>query len=279
MTNQELLDEYFSVFKLRGYSKNTINNYSYDFNMFLDFIEKNLLDVTTTDIRGFLAFRSESIKKSTLVNKINILKSLFSFLTEEGYMEENPTDRIQKPSFNDNERRYLKLEEIEQIRIDVKDNFKIMLFELLYSSGIRVSEAYDLNWEDIDFYNREILVKHGKGDKARVTKMSIRAKLLLERYKNNRSDNHKWVLQSNYNQRMSTESIQRHIGDVGNIVNLEIKLTPHKLRHSFATTLSRRNTPIEVIQELLGHTDINTTKRYIEVNRDNVDYSYNQAFI
>ena len=278
MTNKQILQEYFSIFQLRGYAETTITNYKYDFKVFEHFVQKSFLDVTTSDIRQYLGEKSKELAKSTIVNKINVLSSLYTFLEEESYIEKNPMDRIQKPSFNDNKRRYLKLEEVEIIRLEINDLFKMMLFELLYSSGMRVSEIHNLNWEDIDFRDREIHIKHGKGDKARVTKMSIRASLLLQKYKESRKDNNEWVLQSNYKSRMSTESIQRHIKQIGEVEGVKINLTPHKLRHTFATTLSRKNIPVEVIKELLGHDSLDTTMGYIQVNKENIDFNYNQAF-
>jgi len=156
--------------------------------------------------------------------------------------------------------------------------FDTVLFETLYSSGLRVSECSDLNWSDIDFIQNEIQVIEGKGKKNRITKLSIKAELLLKRYKNKRKDNNEWIFQSRYTRRMSRNTIERRIKKLGKRVGLDINLTPHKLRHSFATNLSRKNVPIEVIKELMGHEDINTTMRYVEVDKNNIDYNYNQAF-
>lgn len=156
--------------------------------------------------------------------------------------------------------------------------FDITVFETFLSSGLRVSELTELDWNNIDFRDREIHVLHGKGDKARITKFSIKAKLLLEKYKKTRLDDNEWVVQSQYKQRMSTESVQRHIGNIGKKVNLPIRLTPHKLRHTFATILARKGTPIEVIQELMRHSNINTARRYIKVDKSNINYQFNQSF-
>ena len=278
MTNKEIIEEYFDIFRLRGYAETTITNYEYDFNSLDNFLDKSFLEVTTRDIRKYLGIKSRELKQSTIVNKINVFSSLFTFLKEEGYIDKSPMERIQKPNFNDNERRYLNLEEIEMIRLEINDLFKTMLFELLYSSGMRVSEAHNLNWSDINFRTREIHIRHGKGDKARMTKMSIKTSLLLKKYKQTREDDNIWVLQSNYKNRMSTESIQRHIKQLGEIDGVDINLTPHKLRHTFATTLSRKNIPVEIIKELLGHDSLDTTMGYIEVSKENIDFNYNQAF-
>ena len=278
MTNKEIIEEYFDIFRLRGYAETTITNYEYDFNSLDNFLNKSFLEVTTRDIRKYLGIKSRELKQSTIVNKINVFSSLFTFLKEEGYIDKSPMERIQKPNFNDNERRYLNLEEIEMIRLEINDLFKIMLFELLYSSGMRVSEAHNLNWSDINFRTREIHIRHGKGDKARMTKMSIKTSLLLKKYRQTRKDDNVWVLQSNYKNRMSTESIQRHIKQLGEIDGVDINLTPHKLRHTFATTLSRKNIPVEIIKELLGHDSLDTTMGYIEVSKENIDFNYNQAF-
>lgn len=279
MTNKEILEEYFDLFELRGRSKLTIKHYKYDFNQFFNILNnKNYEKITTKDIRKYLREKKKDVKLSTLRTKITIIKSFFNWLVDERHIEENPAKHIQKPHVNDNERRYLTPEEIEIIRLEIDDPFDIMLFEVLYSSGLRVSEAVDLNWRDINFNNREIKVLHGKGDKARTTKISIKAKLLLERYRSRREDNNEWVFQSRYNRRMSKNTIERRVKNIGKRADIDIKLTPHKLRHSFATALARRNVSIEVIQELLGHSDLNTTRGYVEVGKDNVTYNYNQVF-
>lgn len=279
MTNKEILEEYFSIFELRGCSPATIRNIKYDFNQFFKILNnKHYEKITTSDIRDYLREKKKTVKLITIRNKITVISAFFNWLANEGHIKENPARLIQKPRVNDNERRYLTIEEIEIIRLDITEPFDILLFEVLYSSGIRVSEAVNLDWDDIDFEKEEMVVL-GKGNKKRTVKFSTKAKLLLLRYKDKRKDDDQHVFRSCYKQRMSKETIERRVGKIGERAGIKIRITPHKLRHSFATTLAKRNTPIEVIQALMGHEDINTTKRYIEISQENVSYNYNQAFM
>lgn len=279
MDNQEILDEYFSIFRLRGRSESTILNYTYFFNEFFSYLEgKNYRNITTKNIRKYLKYKKSHNQLSSIHSKITVLKAFFKWLKTENYRKENPTKVIQKPKYVDNERRFLKPKEIELIRLDNNSFRDKVLFETLYSSGIRVSECVKLNWDDINFITNELKVIKGKGNKTRITKISIKTNILLQRYKKQRNDNDKWVFQSNYKQRMSKETVERSIKKLGERIGIEIVLTPHKLRHTFATTLSRKGVAVEIIKELMGHSDINTTMRYVEVDRGNIDYNYNQAF-
>lgn len=279
MNNQEILDEYFSLFELRGRSQSTIINYTYFFDEFFRYLEnKNFKDITTKDIRKYLKYKKSHNQLSSIANKITVLKAFFKWLQLENYRPNNPTKVIQKPKIVDNERRFLKPKEIELIRLDNKDFMDRILFETIYSSGIRVSECMKLNWNNINFNTNELKVIEGKGNKTRLTKISIKTNILLQRYRKQREDDDKWIFQSRYTRRMSTETIERRIKNLGKRIEIEIVLTPHKLRHTFATTLSRKGVPVEIIKELMGHTDINTTMGYVDVDRGNIDYNYNQAF-
>ena len=222
--------------------------------------------------------KKENVKPSTINNKISTLRAFFNWLEKEHLIENNPMNRIEKPKVYDNKRRHLNNCELEFLRIKNKKLIDDVMLEIFVSSGIRVSEMVNLNWDNINIEDRELQVIEGKGGKDRITKLSTRAVIFLERYRNKRQDNEPWVLQSNFKQRMSKESIERHIKNLGEIPEIKITLTPHKLRHTFATNLAKKGTPIEVIQVLMGHSDINTTKRYIKTSKANIDYYFDKTF-
>jgi len=223
--------------------------------------------------------KKQEVVPATINSKISVLRAFFNWLESENLITNNPMNRIEKPKVYDNKRRYLTNYELEYLRIMDKKLIDDVMLELFVSSGIRVSEMVNLDWENINFKDRELQVINGKGGKDRITKLSTRAVILLEKYRETRKDDNPWVLQSNYKRRMSKESIERHINNLGNIPQIKIELTPHKLRHTFATNLANAGTSIEVIQELMGHENINTCRRYIEVDRNNIDYSYNKVFL
>jgi len=124
LTNEEVLEEYFSLFELRGRSELTIQNYKYEFNEFFKILKgKNYEKITVKDIRKYLRYKKKKVKLSTIRHKITVLKTFFKWLKEEGYNNENPAKIIQKPKVTDNERRHLKPKEIEIIRLDNDDFF------------------------------------------------------------------------------------------------------------------------------------------------------------
>lgn len=279
MNNKKIIEEFFNIFKLRGYSDVSVKNYNYTFNEFFNFIDKNYKNIVKSDIREYLIYKKDDgAKNSTLTNKINTLSSLFSWLKEEKYIDNNPMKKIIKPKFNDTKRKHLTPKEIELIRLEIDNLFDLTLFELLYSSGIRVSEAVELNWENLEFDNRELTVVNGKGNKDRVTKFSVKTAILLQRYREKREDNSEWVFQSQLKRRMSKESIERHIKNLGKDANLSIKVTPHRLRHSFATLCSEKGIDIHIIKQLLGHKDLKTTMKYISIGKNNITHQYDIAF-
>ena len=273
-----ILEKYNKVLKIRGRAKSTLKMYNYTLINFLDNIDEDFTTIEVDIIRDYISKEQEKNKRTTVNTKIAIIKSFFKWLREEGIRDNNPTINLKKSKVIDNQRRYLKPEEIEIIRLKDFSLLNKLIFEVLLTSGIRVSEARNLDWNDINFPRRSLLVQKGKGGKSRVTKFSIRAKLLLIKYRELREDDDKWVFQSDFKKRMSVKSLQRRVSKIGEKTKIGINLTPHRLRHTFATMLSKNSTPIEVIQELLGHENLNTTKRYIHVSQDSVDFHFNQVF-
>ena len=273
--NISILKEYLHVMKLRGRAKTTLESYELFLKRFIKGLDKPIKRVNTRNIRSFLMQEEDKgNSKSTIATKISILKSYFNWLEREEIITKNPVEKIEKPKFNNDKPKHLTYEEIERIRdLDMKLIDKV-LFEVLYSSGIRVSEAVNLDWEDIDFDNRQLYVKNGKGSKDRTTLLSVKSIYLLKKYKRLRKDSDKCVFRSNYRQRMSKESIERHIRLLGEKSNLRKRLYPHRLRHSCATHLLSQGLAINNIQKLLGHSKVTTTERYSRTNFNDVDYNY-----
>lgn len=274
------MEEYRYILNLRDRSDLTIENYFYTLEeLFTDnLLEKDITDITTRDIRHYLMEKKQEVVPSTILSLISTLKAFFNWLEKERLITDNPINRIQKPKVYDNKRRNLNNYELEFLRIKKKKLIDDVMLEVFVSSGIRVSEMVSLNWNNINIEDKELQVIDGKGGKDRITKLSTRAIIFLEMYKEVRQDNNEWVLQSNYKRRMSKETIERHIRLLGEIPQIKIELTPHKLRHTFATNLARKGTPIDVIQVLMGHEDINTTKRYIETSKANIDFYFDKTF-
>ena len=155
--------------------------------------------------------------------------------------------------------------------------FERALVELLYSSGLRVSEAVALDWSDIGWQERTITVRDGKGGSRRVAPMSTRASLLLRRLKEERQDDEPWVFRSQFRRRMSKEAITRWIRNLGERAGINGRLTPHRFRHSLATHLLEAGVPIDVVQAILGHSSVATTQVYARTQRSSIETHYRRV--
>ncbi len=273
--SRELVDKFISAKQLRT---RTVKGFSLFLNRFAESVDVSVDCLDTNDIRGFLdKERERGNSINTIITKIGRLNSFYAWLLQEEYIDKNPMLRIEIPRETKTPPKSLSYEEIEKLR-DAASGIRKVMFEVLYSTGLRVSEAVNLDRQDIDFAEKVVWVREGKGGKSRQTRLSTRASMILKQYLNNRTNDEPWVFRSNYNRRMCKESIERHIRILGEKAGLRKRLTPHMLRHSFATHLLDGGTPIEMVQYLLGHESVKTTQVYARTNPKNVDHFYNRVF-
>lgn len=273
--SKELIADYLAAKQLRP---KTAKGYSQFLHRFAESIVLPVDSLDTNDIRDFLdGERARGNTANTIITKIRKLNSFYSWLLQEEYIDKNPMLRVEMPRETKTPPKHLTYEEIEKVR-DAADGIRKVLFEVLYSTGLRVSEAVNLDRQDIDFVEKTVWVRDGKGGKSRQARLSTRAAMVLKQYLNNRSDDEPWVFRSNYRRRMSKESITWHIRLLGEEAGLRKRLTPHMLRHSFATHLLDGGTPIELVQHLLGHESVKTTQVYAQTNPRNIDHFYSRVF-
>lgn len=274
-----LIEEYLSVQRQRGRRPRTIESYRLFLTRFARELGKPVDEATTRDIRRFL-MREESERgnvQSTVTRKIHILSSLYKWLHREEIIDRNPMARIDAPADDESPPKYLTVEELERVRDACRSFMDRLLVELLYSSGVRVSEAVALDWTDIDWEGKRALVRDGKGGKARVVPLSTRAVMLLREYRKRRTDEQPWVFQSQFRQRMSKAAIQSRMRKLGERAGLTERLTPHRLRHTLATHLLAGGTPIHVVQEILGHASVRTTQVYARTQMEQVEMYYRRV--
>ncbi len=245
---------------------------------FAESLDISVDSATTQTIRTFLdEERKRGNSNNSIVTKIHRLNSFYGWLLNEEYILKNPMNRVEKPAETKAPPKHLTYEEIELLRETATGVTKV-IFEVLYSTGLRVSELVDLDKQDIDFVEKTVWVKDGKGGKARHTKLSTRAAMVLKQHLASRTDNDPWVFRSNFKQRMSTNSVGRYLKILGEKAGIRRKLTPHMLRHTFATHLLDGGTPIELVQYLLGHESVKTTQVYAKTNPKNVEHFYARVF-
>jgi integrase/recombinase XerD len=276
----DLLRDYLDSQRLRGLRMSTLDAYEQFLARFIREIGKPITAVTTRDLRRFLmAEERRGNKPATLASKISKLNTFFDWLQRERIIRENPMDLIDAPRIPEPPPKYLSYDELEAVREAAAGNLlRETLVETLYSSGVRVSELVALDRRDLNLTQKRATVREGKGGKSRVVPLSTRATRLLRRLLDEREDNDPWVFRSNFNRRMSVSSVQWHIAKLGEQAELMFQLTPHQLRHSLATHLLNAGMPLDQIQLILGHSNIQTTQRYARTQLQSAEQYYRRVF-
>ncbi|PJZ36592.1 site-specific tyrosine recombinase XerD [Leptospira levettii] len=270
----QTFQEYLSVEK--GLSDNSIYSYGYDLNKFAIFLEKehiNFLEVKANDIMRFLEEeRERKISAKTLAREVVAIRQFYKYLRDEKRLDSNPTEKIETPEVARTIPDYLTQAEIEELFKNIKeDNLYELrdkcIFELLYSSGLRISEACNLKMSDIDVENMTITVE-GKGGRQRLVPFGEKSLEILKRYlTESRTEILKkrtcdFVFVSKKGSYINRKSVWRLLNHYIKRTKIKKKVTPHTLRHSFATHLLENHADLKSVQELLGHIDISTTQIY-----------------
>lgn len=224
-----------------------------------------------------MAEETRGNNRNTLATKISTLRSFFGWAVREELVDKDPMLKIDKPKTDPPAPKHLSRDEIELIREACTNLLDRCLVEVLYGSGLRVSEAVNLDWSDLDFQQRLLTIRDGKGGKDRVVPMSTRAALLLRRMSDQRNDDDPCVFRSRYSRRMSKNTIERRVRKIGEAAGIKTRVTPHRFRHSFATHCLESGMPIHVVQALLGHSDLKTTQVYARTQRSTVEYWYRKV--
>lgn len=212
--------------------------------------------------------------KTTIDNIRRNISSFFSWLEEEDYILKSPMRRIHKIKTKKTVKNIISDEEIERLR-DSCDNIRdTAMVDLLYSTGIRVGELVRLNREDINFAERECVV-FGKGDKERRVYFDAKAKIHLEEYLQSRTDSNPalFVTLDKPYDRLKISGVEIRLRQLGRRLKIE-KIHPHKFRRTMATRAIDKGMPIEQVQKILGHSQIDTTMQYAIVNQNNVKASH-----
>ncbi len=267
----------------KGLSLNSIYSYTYDLKKFYDFltsINKNILSATHEDIQQFLKYEKNKKKNSsrTLARSLAAIRQFYNFISHNFEEIENPTVRIETPHIEKTLPDFLTMNEINKLFNSVSENdlFELRdkaIFELLYSCGLRITEAIELNSGDIDFENHFITVT-GKGSRERLIPMGEEAIRLLKKYIDNSRNYILGKRESGYlfiskkGSKLNRKSVWRLLKNYVVRTKIEKNITPHTLRHSFATHLIENGADLRSVQELLGHTDISTTQVYTHLVRD-----------
>ncbi len=242
--------------KLRGYSEKTVKSYVYYVKKFLEEVNKPLESIEEDDIKSYIASKIGSLENTS----ITLIKSAITFLFNE-VMKKNLN--IKTPKISKKIPIYLTKEEVRRLIEGTSNQTHKLILKLLYSSGLRVSEITNIKIKDLDLKEGIGWVRSGKGKKDR---MFLIAKNLInelkEYIKNKKEDEYLFLGRKG---KMSTRNIQAIVAKAAKKANINKKIHPHTLRHSFATHLLEDGVDIRKIQELLGHSNLNTTQIYTKI--------------
>jgi len=274
--------------KVRGYSEHTLSAYRRDLGEYLRYLrERQLPPESSESVRSFLGhlFRRGSAR-STMARKISAIRSFGKYLVREGFFEANPCDMIPTPRIPRNNPRFLSLEEITALLdtetgdrlIDLRD---MAIWELFYSSGLRVSELSGMNAGDWDPQNRLIRVR-GKGGKTRIVPLGEKAAVRLRKYleasgRSPETGGGSPVFLNRQEKRLGVRGIQKRLEKRLRDCGLDTRISPHVLRHTFATHLLESGADLRSIQEMLGHESLQTTQRYTHVTLDRLLDVYDRS--
>lgn len=278
--NEEYLKMFLAAKKIEGCSKRTLQYYRVTVERLIEHISTPIRRITTDEIREYLVKYQQvnDCSKVTVDNVRRNISSFFSWLEEEDYILKSPMRRIHKIKTKQAVKEIISDEEIEKLRDKCSCIRDQAIIDLLYSTGIRVGELVNLNISDIDFEARECIV-YGKGDKERRVYFDAKAKLHLKEYLRERKDKNPALfvtLNSPY-ERLKISGVELRLRRLGRSINLN-KIHPHKFRRTMATRAIDKGMPIEQVQKILGHSQIDTTMQYAIVNQNNVKISH-QKFI
>lgn len=300
---QKQIDDFMQHLKYeRNSSAHTLRNYESDLIQFYDYVappdkdgqrrEVNVRDIDHLTIREYMASLYEKKKKkSSIHRKVATLRTFFRYLCREGVMEINPAQLVSSPRVERTLPNHLTIEQMIKF-IESPDLDTLLgkrdraILELLYASGLRVSELVGLNLTDIDFTNQTVRVK-GKGRKERIVPfgnhalkalqeyLAVRGELLIEAEPDKMDA--KIVFMNYQGTRITTRSVGRMVDKYVKICADVHHISPHSLRHSFATHLLNAGADLRVIQELLGHARLSTTQQYTHVSTDKLMEVYDKA--
>lgn len=275
-SNEEYLRLFLDAKRIEGCSCRTIHYYEVTVNHMLRHLDTPIRKMTTDEIRTYLVAYQQinNCSKVTVDNVRRNISSFFSWLEEEDYILKSPMRRIHKIKTKTVVKETISDEGIEQLRDHCTQLRDIAIVDLLYSTGIRVGELVNLNIEDIDLEQRECVV-FGKGDKERRVYFDAKAKIHLQEYLELRNDCNPALfvsLDAPFN-RLKISGVEIRLRELGRAVGLN-KIHPHKFRRTMATRAIDRGMPIEQVQKILGHSQIDTTMQYAIVNQNNVKNSH-----
>lgn len=276
ISNGEYIKLFLNAKQMKGCSNRTIQYYRVTIEHFLNDIKEPIRKINTEQIRDYLVRyqKINNCSKVTIDNVRRNISSFFSWLEEEDYILKSPMRRIHKIRTKTVVKETISDEDIEKLRDNCSELRDIAMLDLLYSTGIRVGELVNLDIADLNLEQRECVV-FGKGDKERKVYFDAKAKIHLQKYLESRNDSNPalFVTLGAPHNRLKISGVEIRIRELGRSLGMN-KIHPHKFRRTMATRAIDKGMPIEQVQKILGHSQIDTTMQYAIVNQSNVKNSH-----
>lgn len=287
--NKEYIDDFGDYLRIdKNYSANTIESYIRDIRNFLEYTDREILDISKKDIDNYILHVLPKYNENSINRIIASIKSFFKYLSiYKGFI--NVSEDVESLKRKKTLPKYLSIEEVDNL-LDIKlvtpfDYRNKTILELLYATGLRATELINLDLINIDISNMVVKV-YGKGSKERIVPLSKIAVNYLDLYinkyrpmmfvKNQKSTDALFL--NNHGQRMTRQGLYKIIGEIARIKKIDKEITPHVLRHSFATHMIECGADIRSVQELLGHENVVTTEIYTHIANNFIKENYNEYF-
>lgn len=284
---QEFLDY---ITRQKNYSENTFKNYEIDILEFKEYLNKesiNYLDIDYDFIKGYLMeLYNRKLSRNSVARKLSSLRSFYKYLFNNSFIKTNPFKYVSTPKKEKKLPKYLGVEELEIIFNTPNVNTPLgqrdkLILEILYATGIRVGELVNIKLSDIDFYKKEIRVL-GKGNKERIDPFGDYCldaiNLFLEDGRKKILNKHhttcEYLIINEQGKKITTRGVEKLIDNIVKQASLKKHVSPHMLRHTFATHLLNEGCDIRTVQELLGHESLESTQIYTHVSNERIRAVY-----
>lgn len=288
----ELVEKYLNfLFNQKGYSQNTINSYKYDLNLFCVFLNDNtwnLLEVDEDIVNIYLSYlHKEQLNKKSINRKITAIKKFYDYLVKHDFMKKNPLVNVKHLKVTKSLPKDLFIEQVKALLTINEKSYNLgirnqCIILLLYQTGMRVSELTSLNLDDVDLVDKVIRVI-GKGNKERRVYFLQSSIKYLQQYLDdvrpkllNNKETDAFLISKN-GTRLTQRSVQLILNDRALHSSMKFNVSPHMLRHTFATTLLNHTADLKSVQELLGHNSLSTTQVYTHVSKTRLKNVYEKS--
>lgn len=275
------IDSFINYLKYeKNFSEYTIKSYKIDLDEFYEFSSNKEVDFKL--IKTYLkSLYEKKYKTKTISRKVSSLKSYFKYLESENLIKENPMRLISNPKIEKTLPNYLNYDDLEKLLSypDIKTKYGLrdaLILEMLYSSGIRVSELANMKIKDIDFHDKKILIL-GKGNKERYVYYGFKCEKLLKEYLKLEHKNSEYLLIGKTKDKLNEREIRKVVTDTAKKAGIKVHVSPHTLRHTYATHMLNEGADLKSVGDLLGHESLSTTQIYTHVSNERLRQVYLKA--